>query len=554
MATSTPISSLQERGRSPASLGQARSSPVVSIGIKTIGRFVQMLSEVAITGNRVPGLAAMQPGSPFLVKMLNEAKGGGDRLASYYGIASNFVATVELKNGITRELGQFLLDRVTNRLFKIDNDLVVDTSSMTECGTRNSRFQYTFQFPNTDAVYHTIYFADALVPILLRDFLELKPIMQKLQQPDWARLEEFWRNHKRAMREKARRDKEKGYIHMLAEAIAREPGRRKGAAPIETQTTPTVSRSARRKEPARTRTTATVACHFAEEMVPSPPVMKAVPLFVTVSREKIAAGKSATSKTTATPAQVDVLAKIAIEVIARQNARTIGDSLVVIDVPNQRPETLRFEVEGVHPGVADLVEARQGAKVLASLVLAPVFVLAKNMITESQIVFSAAKEVMEPAVLRIYEIHELSSQLTLRFDLACLDPNIAVSELRQLLHGFSRDLYVSDTFTGIEKAWTASARIYDQFLLRLKAQGIAMANTFLPEPVRQALWQYRNQIRAIQVISEEPLIPWELLYVTDPQAGPEGKGFLASGASSGGYTMQNGRPTNSACHRPAYAM
>ena len=86
---------------------------------------------------------------------------------------------------------------------------------------------------------------------------------------------------------------------------------------------------------------------------------------------------------------------------------------------------------------------------------------------------------------------------------------------------------MSDTLNDIEKAWTASARVYDQFLLRLKAKGIEMANKFLPDPVREALWQYRDQIRAIQVISEEPLIPWELLYVTDPETGPEGKGFLS---------------------------
>ena len=79
----------------------------------------------------------------------------------------------------------------------------------------------------------------------------------------------------------------------------------------------------------------------------------------------------------------------------------------------------------------------------------------------------------------------------------------------------------------IEKAWAASARIYDQLRFALRRKGMEMANTFLPDPVRQALWQYRDQIRAIQVISEEPLIPWELLDVTDPQAGPEGKGFLS---------------------------
>ena len=54
--------------------------------------------------------------------------------------------------------------------------------------------------------------------------------------------------------------------------------------------------------------------------------------------------------------------KITVEVIARNNARSDRRARRwEIDVPDHRPETLRFEVEGVDAGVADiLVEARQG--------------------------------------------------------------------------------------------------------------------------------------------------------------------------------------------------
>jgi CHAT domain-containing protein len=54
-----------------------------------------------------------------------------------------------------------------------------------------------------------------------------------------------------------------------------------------------------------------------------------------------------------------------------------------------------------------------------------------------------------------------------------------------------------------------------------------MANELLPDRVREALWTHRDAIRAIQVISEEPFIPWELLYINDRKSGPDGKGFLA---------------------------
>jgi hypothetical protein len=568
--------------------GGAAFSPLVSVGIRTLGRFVQMLSEVAITDNRVPGLAAMKPASAS-IKTLNQAQGGLDRLANYYAITSNFVATLEPKNGITRELGQLLLDRVTNRLFRVDNDLVVDTPSMTECGTRDERFRLgdTFAFGDTKDVYHTIYFANAQVAMLLSRWLGLEQI-----EEEWTR-----RGGPKAESRRARDDLEfvevAGYVNeqeraLMAEEVedvevesvedveeneqgeegeyeegeedeedekdegeegeegeaveegeeeeqgeADEEGgddspRPRSAAVRSPEKRPSHADRGKTAAPTKALTAPDVLCHFAAEMDPSPPVKKRVPLYVTVSREIIAAEKSATSKTTAEPVKVDLLRKIVVEVIARKNARVVGEAQVEIDVPKGRPETLRFELEGVDPGVADiLVEARQGPRVLVSFVLAPVFVSTEKKLKQSQSVLAEPQGLIDPAVLRIYEIYESSSRLTLRFDLTCFDPNISVSESRQLPSGFSRDLYVSDTLRDIEEAWTVSVRAYEQFLYRLKAKGMEMANWFLPDPVRQALWQHRDQIRAIQVISEEPLIPWELLYVTDPQAGPEGKGFLS---------------------------
>ena len=82
-------------------------------------------------------------------------------------------------------------------------------------------------------------------------------------------------------------------------------------------------------------------------------------------------------------------------------------------------------------------------------------------------------------------------------------------------------------FKDIENAWSATNGIYEKFTLRLQAQGIVMANDLLPEKVRTALWTNRDKTQAIQVFSEEPFIPWELLYVINSKVGPAGgKGFL----------------------------
>jgi hypothetical protein len=272
-----------------------------------------------------------------------------------------------------------------------------------------------------------------------------------------------------------------------------------------------------------------VACYFAAEMDPYPALKKQVPLFVTISRQKIEVAEHAASATSDLAIKVEAARKIVIEVIVRKNCRVVGDTSVEIDVPaDKRPETLRFVVEGVAEGAADiLVEARQGPRILVSFSLAPIFVDAvTKTLRRTQLASTTADRPIEPAVLRIYEIVD-GGRVTLRFDLACLNPNISVSESRTLPSSFSRDVYVAEIFKDIETAWLATNRMYDQFLLRLKANGIVMANELLPDKVREALWRHRDAIRAIQVISEEPFIPWELLYVNDPKAGPGGKGFLA---------------------------
>ncbi|RQH14815.1 CHAT domain-containing protein [Bradyrhizobium sp. RP6] len=516
--------------------GGAALSSVVAQGIKTVGRFVQAFSEVAIDEQRVPGLAAMRPTSD-LVRELNEAAGPLDKLATYYAITSNFVAQIEPSKGVTREFAEFIADRVTNRLFRLDNDLVVDTSSMTSFGTRGSRLaaDATFAFGNTDDVFHTTYFATDVVPLKLSEWLGVGA----------ARLgEQFGLARtvsRRATRRAAFRDEHSlgavlpsPHLESLeadsmsdTTTLRRTPTR---AAPAAASPVPSQASVAEETPPlAPSPDARTAACYFAAEIESHPPPRKPVPLFVTVSRERIQAAETQTSSASGTPVNIDPSRAIVVEVIARKNCRVLGESSAEIDTPRERrAEALRFVVEGVAEGAADiLVEARQGPRILASFTLAPVFVDAESKtLRRSQAGLAMAARPNEPAVLRIYEIVD-SGKVTLRFDLACVDPNIAVSESRTLPGGFSRDVYVAEIFKGIETSWLATNRLYDQFLGRLQANGIVMANELLPDKIREALWTHREAIRAIQVISEEPFIPWELLYINDRKSGQAGKGFLA---------------------------
>jgi hypothetical protein len=494
--------------------GGSAVSPLISQGIKTLGRFVQALSEVAIGEMRVPGLAAMQPTSA-VVKELNEATEELGQLAEYCAITSNFVARPEPAKGITNELAEFIIDRVTNRLFQRENDLVVDTESMTSFGTRNERLKPggTFAFGSTDEVYHTIYFASDVVPLKLGEWLGLETGQLSRAGGDLSP-------------GKASRDSPLPGDQFSLDGVA--TGEAPPATPRGRRRSVTAE-SAPAPKPLAAPAGPSPACYFAAEMEPYPVLKKQVPLFVTVSRHKIEVADNPASATSDLAVKVEPTRKIVVEIIARKNCRVVGDTSVEIDVPEEkRSETLRFTLEGSAEGAADiLIEARQGARMLASFALAPIFVDADNQkLRKGQLASTTPDDANAPAVMRIYEIVD-GGKTTLRFDLACLDPNIAVSESRTLPSNFSRDLYVAEIFKEIETAWLSTNRMYDQFLLRLKANGTVMANELLPDKVRDALWRHRDAIRAIQVISEEPFIPWELLYVIDPKAGLEGKGFLA---------------------------
>jgi len=140
--------------------GAGPLNPVVTQSIETIASFVKYFAVVGVTDRRVPGLADMEPHSS-LGEALNTADTGAGALADYFAITSNFKAKFDPEKGVTKELQQMILDKVTNRLFQEDNDLVVDTASMTAFGTRQGQLQdmHVFKFGDLEDVYHTVYFA-----------------------------------------------------------------------------------------------------------------------------------------------------------------------------------------------------------------------------------------------------------------------------------------------------------------------------------------------------------------------------------------------------------
>lgn len=552
--------------RALALLGAGAAGAAVEISVSAIGRLVKVLSEVAVTDERVPGLAAMQPGSDT-IKRLNS---GTESLASpsYFVIASNFEPRIEPKKGLTGELAEYLIDRIVDRFFQVDNDLVVDTGSMSDFGSRSGRLAPggVVIFPAADVVYHTVYFAAPKLALLLTGWLgpqtddvefdedslgwdetQHAPVYGETIEDTGAAAplhESFTPAESRTGIRRTRGGAGATPVPLPMPAQPSERRRRGGGAPalspvIRAQAGVTKARS----EPAPANGPEAAQCyHVAAEMNPAPELASPTPLFVTVSRDQIIVAPSATRAATPESAAADPAKPIAIEVIAARNCRLVPgpddkpgsldtDGLTTsltreIVVP-ERSASLRFALEGTSAGVAEIfVEARQDAHVMASFLLKPVFAgTAGEPLAVSQTARATHLIHDEPAVLRILEMQQ-DDTLVLRFDLSCQNPNFFIQEDVRLSAGFDLKAFAEQFLKKLEDSYDLEN--YDASLGRIRDFSIEQTNGLLPKSIRQALWNYKDQIRAIQVISENPEVPWELLYIVDPtQDDPSLGGFLA---------------------------
>ena len=488
-------------------LGGGPATMIVSQTIKTVGRLVQLMSEVAIGERYVPGLAAMEPGGAF-ISVLNDPGRLIRQPARYYAISSSFEPSRGAARGFTADLGRFLADRLSDRLFGGENDLVVDTASMTDFGPDRRWIEEGdgFSFGETADVYHTIYFADPRVASRLTHWLAPAPRETKAlrgEALDWDDGFAFGPGGSIPYRHVSLDDR-------------RGPG---GIGDVDRGEADPQSDER----------------HIAAEMQQYPRLGAPANVFVTLSAAPLqSAGHDAAAATEA-GVEVERGTPVDIEIVPVANCRVLGDARRSFFVED-KDQTFRFMVEGVAVGPAKLlVEARQRAATIASFLLRPDFVAADSrVIRAGQPALPATPaEQQGLIVLRIYEYREGNRLRSLRFDLQGSNPDVAVFDLQEVEAGIDLDGYLRQIYAAAERAWNLRGsgdddRIYRAFLMHFSDEAKTRTEALLPREIRDLLWKHRHAIGAIQVISENPTIPWELMYVSDPsgQSDEEG-GFFA---------------------------
>ena len=256
----------------------------------------------------------------------------------------------------------------------------------------------------------------------------------------------------------------------------------------------------------------------AGEMPESIPVGIAVPLNVIVSQEEVVvtAGLTrAAAKATVAPDRT-----VLVQVIPKQNLIVEGDDRAEIDPTSPRTD-LVFEVKGVTAGAGEIwVLLRQGPIVLATLKLLPQVVagIAQPSAARTREAVDAESADPETATYPVLQIFEWNGGGAFKYHFVLqLEPGNYISgysdEIRQ-----SRGEYVTRLYKEIEDRWLSTNGDYNAFQDELRTYGATLFDELVPPGVQDALWAVRDTLTAIQVVAEEPFIPWELVHLKPPRA------------------------------------
>lgn len=264
-----------------------------------------------------------------------------------------------------------------------------------------------------------------------------------------------------------------------------------------------------------------VRVHVRAQMEPQVALNAISTVSVTISCESIQRAITLTDAEGQT--EVVKTKPLLLELIARANVEVVGRDRVEVDIPTPpAPRSALFDLRATFPGSGEVwVLVRQQQVPLLTLVLKPHIVPAPtgsmsttDLVADQGEVVPAAVPARPLRLLRIIEQRQ-GDKTIYRYDLEALD--------LQLLHAFAsrpleqdRDRYVRSLFRRIEDFWVSSDRDVEAFQEQLRAFGGELLDELVPVELQQILWDHRDRLGHIMVLSTEPFIPWELVHLKDP--------------------------------------
>jgi CHAT domain-containing protein/uncharacterized protein associated with vWA-MoxR-VMAP ternary system len=255
--------------------------------------------------------------------------------------------------------------------------------------------------------------------------------------------------------------------------------------------------------------------YFAAHMPHQVQVRKTTRLDVVLSRDAIEAA-AADAVEARGDAQVRLERDLVVQLFGTKNLEVVGESRAVLNPTAQRRFDLMFQMKGTDVGDGEAqVLILQGVQKLATLVLRPQIIAkapAKDVGTvhvQSQGTPGAHAGGDYP-VLHIKEVQRGKDQ-RYEFFLNVRGRLFFTGQSAPLK--VDRAAYVAAIYDRIEQVWLNNKGDVEAFEEDLRTYGAELYDELVPPEVQSQLWEVRDALIAILVVSEEPFIPWEIVHL-----------------------------------------
>ena len=523
--------------------GAVPVAAIVSGVVRGIGAFVKYIVSYAATGDDVPGLKAMVPGGAFVTEINELQPGQPGPGTNWFVISSNFHVSLfddhHNPPEFPKELAAKLAEGFVDRLFEGDNDLVVDTASMSAIGLPDGGFvSDEFALGENDVVYHNNYFAQLSVIEAIAGWLPLglgaggeeeaaaageppsafppPPVTRGL--PETA---DMWPEP--AMAPMSEPPLEAAMAEPPPEAAMAEP-------PPEAAMAEPPGQLAEPPEPEP------VEAHLAAEMPANVVEKMDFVVRVRLSRNVIVATEGAVHAEAEVSVRPD--RPLSVQVIGKTNVQINGTGIDEFDLPRGGGiSELPFTAQALGPGPCVVtIMVRQGTVLTSKMTLRATAVAEVEADTMPLGVVAEAEahpgidapELEGLPCIDIYERELTNGRVSYHYAVRLeRDEPVLTFESKPLPN--RRDT-IAKILDDVAKVWKSTSAEPRERERKLQDIGSRMFDELFPEEMQAYLWKHRSQVRDLILYADEPFVPWELVHLKPPVGPREEKArFLAQG-------------------------
>jgi hypothetical protein len=567
--------------RAAAVLGAAPVGLVVGEVVAGLGALVKYLASYVVTQDGVPGLAAMTPDGRFVREINTAQPGQPTGRTPWFVVSSNFHVRLFGDRHEPPEFPRALVERLkegaVDQIFKDDNDLVVDTASMSAIDLPGGGgfVLDTLAFGTNARVYHNNYFGQPETAAALSDWLlerrdahatsqgsrdisppvSARPPLSHAEPPERppgvvlppAAPDEDLAEVQPAEEEPAEEGLAAG--EPVGEPVgepAAEPAGDRDLPPRTDRPTGAVPPPAPRDiaDPGPVTAGGAATDDMADGLADVPRakafLRAEIPQRVEVGTEAMVRVRLSRREIEAAAGMVTGAATLmaapdrplTVQVIPKLNAVVSGLDADQIALPaGGGTSELTFAVIPTQTGpFAVIVVVREGFTPMATLRLDAQAVASAarsrrhRMATASVAMEGERVEALEQVPW--LEIHESERAGATVFTYLIRSASLELLDTFESPPLHDRAGFVAELFRQVEQGWVDHSSRPKVFLQRLQDIGSSLFEQLFPEELQRVLWTNRNRLRQMILVSDEPYIPWELVHLKPPQGPRQSKPFF----------------------------